>query len=537
MRFSDLLSRADDATLQTLLGTPVLRLLRLLDAGMVAPARLRVLLIELRGEAGLLADAQCRALLVDLLRQGEAEHIARVLNVPIGGNVYDALRDLPLRRGSEREQILFNLFALVPPTPEVQAGPPAQREAAAAQPLFVHQRNAARKVNAALAQEPRRVLLHMPTGAGKTRTAMHVIADHLRANEPGLVVWLAYSEELCEQAAGEFEQAWYHIGDRTITVQRFWGEHPLDLTQARDGIVVASLTKLYRAAMDNIAVISKLAGRCSLVVIDEAHQAIADTYQLVLNTLATQGRTAALLGLTATPGRTWNDVDADAVLADFFGGRKVVLEIDGYANPIDFLVADGYLAHVTFKSLLHTSGMHLSPADLRRIEHDLDIPASVLKRLADDEQRNLTILLEAERLALHHQRLLVFAASIEHAELLAAVLRARGVHADAISGATPATERTRRIAAYKAPSDEPRILCNYGVLTTGFDAPQTSAAIIARPTKSLVLYSQMVGRAMRGPRVGGNATAEIVTVVDVNLPGFSTVADAFINWEDVWRNL
>jgi DNA repair protein RadD len=537
MRFSDLLSRADDATLQTLLGAPVLRLLRLLDANMVAPSRLRALLTELRGEAGLLADAQCRALLIDMLRPGEAEHIARALNVPPNGDVYAALRNLPLRRGSEREQTLFNLFALVPPTLEAQAGPPAQRDAAAALPLFAHQRNAARKVKAALAQEPRRVLLHMPTGAGKTRTAMHIIADHLRASEPALVIWLAYSEELCEQAASEFEQSWQQLGDRAVTVQRFWSGHTLDLAQAHDGIVVAGLSKLYRAAMDDLALISTLAGRCSLVVIDEAHQAIAETYQLVLNTLATQGRTAALLGLTATPGRTWNNVDADAALAAFFGGRKVVLEIDGYANPVDFLIADGYLAQATFRSLLHTSGIELSPADLRHIEHDLDIPTSILKRLADDEQRNLTILLEVERLALRHRRLLVFAASVEHAELLAAVLRARGVYAAAISGTTPATERTRRIADYKAPADEPRVLCNYGVLTTGFDAPQTSAAIIARPTKSLVLYSQMVGRAMRGPRVGGNATAEIVTVVDVNLPGFSTVADAFANWEDVWRNL
>ena len=70
------------------------------------------------------------------------------------------------------------------------------------------------------------------------------------------------------------------------------------------------------------------------------------------------------------------------------------------------------------------------------------------------------------------------------------------------------------------------VMVNYGVLTTGFDAPATSAALIARPTRSLVLYSQMVGRATRGTRVGGNAQAEIVTVVDPHLPGFGSVADA-----------
>ena len=78
-------------------------------------------------------------------------------------------------------------------------------------------------------------------------------------------------------------------------------------------------------------------------------------------------------------------------------------------------------------------------------------------------------------------------------------------------------------------------LCNYGVLTAGFDAPCISAALIARPTRSLVLYSQMVGRATRGPRAGGNAEAEIVTVIDPHLPSFGSIADAFKNWEDVWH--
>ena len=79
------------------------------------------------------------------------------------------------------------------------------------------------------------------------------------------------------------------------------------------------------------------------------------------------------------------------------------------------------------------------------------------------------------------------------------------------------------------------ILVNFGVLTTGFDAPSASAVVIARPTQSLVLFSQMVGRAIRGPRAGGTETCEIVTVVDPSLPGFGDVAAAFLNWEDVWQ--
>ena len=79
------------------------------------------------------------------------------------------------------------------------------------------------------------------------------------------------------------------------------------------------------------------------------------------------------------------------------------------------------------------------------------------------------------------------------------------------------------------------ILVNYGVLTTGFDAPKASAVVIARPTRSLVLFSQMVGRAIRGPKAGGTEACEVVTVVDPSLPGFGDVAAAFLNWEDVWQ--
>jgi len=162
------------------------------------------------------------------------------------------------------------------------------------------------------------------------------------------------------------------------------------------------------------------------------------------------------------------------------------------------------------------------------------VPEAVLRRLAEDEVRNVSIVREVQDLMRRHRRTLVFAATVEHALLLATVLSALGVAAKSVSGSTPTAERSRTIAWYKDPAPEHRVLTNFGVLTTGFDAPATSAAVIARPTKSLVLFSQMVGRATRGRRAGGNAEAEVVTVVDTSLPGFGDLAQAFTNWEDVW---
>jgi superfamily II DNA or RNA helicase len=535
MKFDDLLSRADDETLQNLLGSAVLRSLKLLDPTLTSPSRLREILLELHSPESLLLNEATRKQLLELLRPEQAKILALILDAPSNGDVFKALKEVKIRKNSERERALFDFFELPLPKPEIIDENPSSQISQPQYALFVHQRNAIHKVKQYLLQEPKRVLLHMPTGSGKTRTAMNVICDQLRSQEPTLIVWLAYSEELCEQAAEEFFKAWKFLGDRPINLYRFWGNHELDLTNVRDGIVVAGLSKLYSRAKRSIQFINQLGSRSSLVVIDEAHQAIAETYSLILDTLVIPYERTALLGLTATPGRTWSDINADAKLAQFFGQNKVTLEIEGYDSPVEYLIAEQYLAQPTFKSLLYQSGLELSDKDRAFIEKELELPKHILNRLADDEQRNLRILIETEELTYRHRRILVFAISVEHAKLLATVFKVKGLRANVITGTTPSLERDRLIEEFKNNSPEPQILCNYGVLTTGFDAPQTSAVVIARPTFSLVLYSQMVGRAIRGVKAGGNATAEIVTVVDSELPGFGSISEAFTNWEDVWR--
>ena len=536
MNFDDLLSRTDDETLQTLLGSAAVRLIRLLDPSLATPTHLREILLSLHSRESLLLSKDTRLRLFELLRPKEAEILALILDAPDHRNVYQSLKEVKIRRGSDKERALFDFFELSIPRTEVAIEAPSAEPTAPKYPLFAHQRHAAQQVKQYLTQDPRRVLLHMPTGAGKTRTAMNIIADHLRSHEPTVVIWLAYSEELCEQAVAEFQRAWEYLGDRQLCVYRFWGTHELKVEDVRDGIIVAGLSKVYNAAKRSIRFINQLGMRASLVIIDEAHQAIAETYKLVLDALVIPYENTALLGLTATPGRTWADISADAELAQFFAHRKVTLEVPGYNNPIDYLVAEQYLAQAQYRSLLYQTGIKLTERDLTQIEEDLDIPQYILNRLAEDEQRNLRIILEIEALVHRHQRILVFAVSVEHAQLLACILQIRGFKASAVTANTPSQQREHLISSFKDDSPETKILCNFGVLTTGFDAPRTSAAVIARPTKSLVLYSQMVGRAIRGTKAGGNATAEIVTVVDSNLPGFGSVTEAFRNWEDVWNS-
>ena len=274
--------------------------------------------------------------------------------------------------------------------------------------------------------------------------------------------------------------------------------------------------------------------RVRLVVFDEAHQSIARTYRRITEELTLDYR-CALLGLTATPGRTWADLDKDGVLAEFYGYNKIGLEVPG-ENPIAYLIENEYLAKPNFRTMFAEPGISLSDREVADMADALDIPRQVLDVLSISEKYIVAVLNAIEQLfAEGHRRVLVFAASVRHARVLTAILAARGLFAAVVTSSTPEQERRRAIRNFTQDSNErPMALVNFGVLTTGFDAPKASAVVIGRPTQSLVLYSQMVGRAIRGPKAGGTEHCEVVTVVDPNLPGFGDVAAAFENWEDVW---
>ena len=535
-KLQQVLSRADTPTLMNWIGREAGELVHLLDSRLESPAKLSELVLGLRTEAHLLDDETSRRDLLDLLRPPEAHELIQAVtgSNALVGDVYDALRTIDFRRGGPRSA-LFAFFEVPVPVPSVVATPPAVSTCSPAYPLFAYQIDVQARAHVVIEGELGRALLHMPTGAGKTRTAMNLVADYLREGNMRVVVWLAHSEELCDQAVREFEKAWQVLGNRAVPVHRYWGGFESDLSAIMDGVVVAGLAKLFARTKADSNVITGLATRRPFVVMDEAHQAIAPTYSLLLNILVPSNRGGRLLGLSATPGRTWNDVGADQRLAEFFGGQKIALQISGYDNPVQYLIEQQYLARATYRRIECNSGVALTSAERQQLSETLELPESYLTRLGASAQRSLQIIVEIEKLARVHQRIIVFAASVHQSELLATVLTARGHRARSVTTRTKKDARAAIIDQYKVDDGIPFVLCNYGILTTGFDAPKTSAAVIARPTMSLVLYSQMVGRAIRGLKAGGNAEAEIVTVVDPALPGFDSVESAFSNWEDVWR--
>ncbi|MEV7508242.1 DEAD/DEAH box helicase family protein [Streptomyces sp. NPDC091201] len=515
------------------LGKELCALLDLIDGGAAEDERLRAVASVAIDAEALVADAAEREELFALLPAVKQRELAqRVGSEEAGTEPLVYLKSLKWSLDQRRELLEFLGFT-IDRAPAAQ--PLFRQDCGPEYALFPHQRTAAARVKELLYDGPRRVVLHLPTGVGKTRTGMNLICDHLRQHEPTLVVWLAHGQELLEQAAAEFERAWSKLGDRPVSVVRMWADAPTDLEGVTDGVVILGLEKAVSAAKSRPEFLRLLAARSSLTVFDEAHQIIAPTFQRVVDALTIRPD-ASLLGLTATPGRTWADIAQDERLSNFFSRQKVMLKIDGYSNPVTALIDQGYLSKPTMKTVASEAGLHLSVQDQRLLANSFDIPARIISELARDEQWNLKVVQTImDLLERKHRRILVFAASVDHCRLIAAVLSAVGLDAEFVTGESSPRHRNQVITRFKSAAPRPMILCNYGVLTTGFDAPAASAAVIARPTMSLVLYSQMVGRVIRGPKAGGTATCEIVTVVDPELPGFGDVAEAFINWEDVWE--
>ena len=504
------------------------------EEDLVNSDRLIEMLDHLLDPITILRQTETRNQIVDLLPISKAKELADRMKVTKDKHIYRSLK-IAASEPSARST-LESFFGVVRRATALKQEYPTKATLTSKYELFDHQRTAVSKVEKFLESDPHKVVLHMPTGSGKTRTSMHIVANHLRSKKRAVICWLAYSSELLEQAASEMEKAWSYLGDRSLDIIRFWGNRTPNLLNLKDGVVVAGLSKMHALDSREPNLIPKFADRTSLIVIDEAHQSIAPTYTSILDALYKKQPKNALLGLTATPGRTWSDIAEDRKLSDYFDRRKVTLEVEGYTDPVQYLISEGFLARTVFHQLDGQSGCNLSISEQESLMNSVDVPSNVLEKLGRDASRNRVISKTIKELMQRHNRILVFTPSVSSAFAITSLLRCQGVHADVLTGKTPHVERESIIRRFCRSSTGPKVLLNFGVLTTGFDAPATSAALIARPTKSLVLYSQMVGRATRGPRVNGNAHSEIITVVDTSLPGFGNISQAFTNWEDVWND-
>lgn len=364
--------------------------------------------------------------------------------------------------------------------------------------------------------EHRRGLLYLPTGAGKTRVTTQAIAEMMRDDELGSpVLWLAQSEELCEQAIVSWTEVWRAIGDeRPMEISRYWGGYEVDESLRELQVVVATDAKL--ASMIDSTVNRRAHNwlqNSKLVVIDEAHRAGSSRYVSILRWLGiTQGAGAhtdrPLLGLTATPYRGTNE-EVNRQFAIRFGKERLnALDLD---DPIGQLREMHVLSKVEHQ-LLDGIVVHDAPTEGHGGSSAWDdVSRGILETLGSNLDRTQQLV---DHIMKQDDRwpVLVFTPSVVSAHVTAALIRSLGRAADAVDGDMRGQERRRKIDAFK--TGDTRVLVNCDLLTQGFDAPKVRALYIARPTFSPNRYVQMVGRGLRGPRNGGTEDCLLVNMVD-----------------------
>ncbi|MFF3122382.1 DEAD/DEAH box helicase [Streptomyces sp. NPDC057908] len=377
---------------------------------------------------------------------------------------------------------------------------------------------------------PQRGMLSLPTGAGKTRVTAEGVIRWIRdrTNLPGPILWIAQTEELCEQAVQSWKFVWSKVGpEQPLVISRLWSSNEATPVDGRPHLVVATDAKL--AGCMETENYTWLRETASLVIIDEAHTAMSKRYTGLLDQLdLTHHRTSRhLVGLTATPYK--NNADLTRLLVQRFGSRLDTGVFDGDLSvAIKGLQRIGVLAQVKHREL-PGAAIALTADERAQSEKFATLPKGAEQRLAEDHGRNQRIVDEIAAMP-SDWPVLVFATSVAHAKLLAAKLGDRDIKAAAVDATTPVNERRKQISDFR--QGRIQVLTNYGVLTQGFDAPATRAVVVARPTYSPNIYQQMIGRGLRGPKNGGKESCLILNVRD-NITNYGE-ALAFTEFEYLW---
>jgi superfamily II DNA or RNA helicase len=354
-----------------------------------------------------------------------------------------------------------------------------------------------------------KAMVELPTGSGKTRVAVEstirlFLEDRLR----GPVLWIAQSDELCEQAVQTWSEVWREFADtRSLTIGRLWSNRHVNEPQEDLSVVVATDQKLIASVIGQGEY--EWLANASAVIIDEAHVAGDSVmYSRILKWLGVDGRSSdrPLIGLSATPFRGSSQERTERLTARF-GRRLINIPSD---SPFEFLQNLGVLAEVK-RDLLKGSDLELSPDERLEAERFARLSPGYLQRVANDEQRTKRLLDHISRLD-PSWPVLVFTASVLSSQVLSALLNAQGIPSASISGDTRKSQRRKIIDEFK--QGNIRVLTNCEVLTEGFDAPNIRALYIAKPTLSPNAYMQMAGRGLRGPLNGGSETCLIVDLED-----------------------
>lgn len=332
--------------------------------------------------------------------------------------------------------------------------------------LFRYQSELADKIERVI-EEHGRGLVSLPTGAGKTRTAVIALLHSLQRDSAAKFLWFAPTNELLEQAHAATRQLWRELDNPPDIEIAYKGGY--------EGTSAIWFTTPHAINADRMSDFSDVRA----VVFDEAHQVAAPTFRDALERVADSG--CAVIGLSATPGRA-NEAEMPELLNAF--NRNLLVSEDLGPKPVEMLQRRGVLSKLRFHQVPRSRA---------------EVPSQVA--------RLLDCVTLARDLSAEGHRVLVFTASVAGALAGESWLNQRGVSAAYVEGQLDEQERRRRLSLFETGTIS--VLINQKLLTTGYDCPAVTDVIIEPRVGSPILFEQMVGRAARGPAVGGAAVSTI----------------------------
>ncbi len=365
-----------------------------------------------------------------------------------------------------------------------------------------YQSDAIDAVFKAWADGMRRPAIVLPTGAGKTVVFSALIkqlrerrADQYRQIGKGAngdrVIVLVHRDELADQAMSKIHAVAPHL-----TV----GKVKAETRQVTADVMVCSVQTLARGlAVKQIQAIEHTHGRVGLIITDECHHAAAPSYGKVYDSFPD----ALQLGVTATMAR------GDRL------GLGDVWEEAVYSRSILWMMSKGYLSQVK------TQQVQVAQLDMAGVKTSRgDYAAGDLGRAMLEAEAEKAIP-RAYREHADGRPGIVFTPTVATAQAVADEMNAAGIRTAVVSGETPKEERHRIYDDFRRGVCQ--VLVNCMVLTEGFDAPWAEVAVIARPTQSAPLYTQMVGRVLRP--YPGKESALVLDLVGASSNKLRTLVD------------
>jgi len=384
-----------------------------------------------------------------------------------------------------------------------------------------------------------KTIIHMPTGSGKTRTTITSLFEYnIKTNflNDNFIIWLAHSDELCDQAKDSFENLWRSYGTYDLPLIRLKDQKLEEISKFSSGIIICTYQKLHRMRMNSSTskILEFIRTKSKFIIADEAHMVPAQTFRDSIEFITKLDFTV-LIGLSATPGGYY--IDQTEKLSNYFLKNKITItdannkELEN-DEPINYLQKEGVLSHIKTHQVKTDFNFEFTSEEQEKILNNFEegLSAELISKMGEDVERNICIFGELSNLYEQNLSSIVFACSLKHTKLLYKICVLSGMKVAKIDDKTSNQNRKKIVRDFK--NKDIKIIFNYGVLSTGFDAPGTEAILIARPTTSPVIYSQMLGRGLRGPKFGGKSECLLIDLKDnlIGLPDEKTCFTLFNNY-------